>query len=43
MDLIEIAKNQNIEEIVKMFELVIAALTEAPNKEDHINAIMSLD
>ena len=26
-----------------MFELVIAVLTEAPNKEDHINNIMSLD
>lgn len=26
-----------------MFELIIAVLTEAPNKEDHINTIMSLD
>ena len=41
--MIEIAKNNNIEEIVKLFEVVIAVLTEAPNKEDHINTIMSLD
>lgn len=43
IDLIEIAKNYNVEQILKMFELIIAVLTEAPNKEDHINTIMSLD
>ena len=26
-----------------MFEVVVAVMTEAPNKEDHINVIMSLD
>lgn len=43
IDLIEIAKNNNIEETIKLFELVIATLTEAPNKENHISIIMGLD
>lgn len=43
IDLVEIAKNSNREEIYKFFEVVIGVLTEAPNKEDHINVIMSLD
>ena len=43
IDLIEIAKNNNVEELAKLFELVMAVMTEAPNKEDHINTIMSLD
>lgn len=32
IDLVEIAKNHNILEILKLFELVVATLTEAPNK-----------
>ena len=43
IDLIEIAKNNNFEELTKLFELVMAVMTESPNKEDHINTIMSLD
>lgn len=41
--MIEIAKNNNVEEIIKMFELVVAVMTEAPNKEDHISNFMILD
>jgi regulator of replication initiation timing len=43
IDLLEIARNRNLLEVCKLFELVVATLTEAPNKEDHINTIMSLD
>lgn len=43
IDLVEIAKNNNVEELAKLFEVVMAVMTEAHNKEDHINTIMSLD
>ena len=43
IDLVEIAKNSNQQEIFKFFEVVVATLTSSPNKEDHIGLIMSLD
>ena len=36
LNLIAIAYNQNNEEIIKLFEVVLALMIEAPNKEDHI-------
>ena len=43
IELIEIAKNNNIDELAKFFELIVAVMTEAPNKVDHISTIQSLD
>lgn len=43
VNLISIAYNQNRQEISKFFEIVLAVMIEAPNKEDHISKIMKLD
>lgn len=43
LNLVSIAYNQNHPEISKFFEIVLAVMIEAPNKEDHISKIMKLD
>jgi hypothetical protein len=43
IDLIEIAKHDSTENILRFFELVIAVFMQSPHKEEYIQTIMKLD
>ncbi len=43
IDLIEIAKHESADQILRFFELVIAVFMQSPHKEEYIQTIMRLD